>query len=148
MIISSLAAQRIAAIDLINLRLIKTGRSPPGTLLRSAVPNWSLANHRREPARRAVSEERHRLAVPVLSSKEALVAAVLDLLARHGWRKLMPRPHHPQRDLAAQQDFKKMRLSTSCKAGSARGRKLWVLFADEARFGWMNRPRPCWALEL
>jgi hypothetical protein len=67
---------------------------------------------------------------------------VIDLLARHGWRKLMPRPHHPQRDLAAQQDFKKMRLSTSCKAGSARGRKLWVLFADEARFGWMNRPRP------
>ena len=27
--------------------------------------------------------------------------------ARHGWRKLMPRPFHPQHDLAAQQDFKK-----------------------------------------
>jgi winged helix-turn-helix protein len=30
-----------------------------------------------------------------------------NLLARHGWRKLMPRLHHPQRDLVAQRDFKK-----------------------------------------
>src|SRR6516165_9785835 len=34
-------------------------------------------------------------------------STVYNLLARHGWRKLMPRPFHPQRDLAAQQDFKK-----------------------------------------
>jgi transposase len=34
-------------------------------------------------------------------------STVYDLLARHGWRKLMPRPHHPKRDLAAQEDFKK-----------------------------------------
>jgi hypothetical protein len=27
----------------------------------------------------------------------------------------------------------------------ARGRPLRVMFADEARFGRMNRPRPCWA---
>jgi hypothetical protein len=27
--------------------------------------------------------------------------------AVHGWRKLMPRPHHPKRDLAAQNAFKK-----------------------------------------
>jgi len=32
---------------------------------------------------------------------------VYNLLARHGWRKLMPRPFHPQRDLAAQDAFKK-----------------------------------------
>jgi transposase len=30
-----------------------------------------------------------------------------NVLARHGWRKLMPRPFHPKRDLAAQNDFKK-----------------------------------------
>jgi transposase len=30
-----------------------------------------------------------------------------DLLARHGWRKLMPRPFHPKRDVAAQDAFKK-----------------------------------------
>jgi len=34
-------------------------------------------------------------------------STVYDLLARHCWRKLMPRPHHPKRDLAAQEDFKK-----------------------------------------
>jgi len=34
-------------------------------------------------------------------------STIYNLLARHGWRKLMPRPFHPRRDLAAQQDFKK-----------------------------------------
>jgi transposase len=35
-------------------------------------------------------------------------STVYNLLARHGWRKLMPRPFHPKRDLAAQGAFKKM----------------------------------------
>jgi transposase len=34
-------------------------------------------------------------------------STVYNLLARHGWRKLMPRPFHPKRDLAAQNVFKK-----------------------------------------
>ena len=34
-------------------------------------------------------------------------STVYNLLDRHGWRKLMPRPFHPQRDLAAQNAFKK-----------------------------------------
>jgi transposase len=34
-------------------------------------------------------------------------STVYNLLARHGWRKLMPRPFHPKRDLAAQSAFKK-----------------------------------------
>src|ERR1700741_295018 len=34
-------------------------------------------------------------------------STVYDLLGRHGWRKLMPRPFHPQRDIAAQDAFKK-----------------------------------------
>ncbi len=34
-------------------------------------------------------------------------STMYHLLARHGWRNLMPRPHHPKRDLAAQQRFKK-----------------------------------------
>jgi len=34
-------------------------------------------------------------------------STIYNLMARHGWRKLMPRPYHPQRDLAAQHDFKK-----------------------------------------
>src|SRR5882757_2924745 len=34
-------------------------------------------------------------------------STIYNLLARHGWRKLMPRPFHPKRDLAAQDAFKK-----------------------------------------
>jgi transposase len=34
-------------------------------------------------------------------------STVYDLLGRHGWRKLMPRPFHPQQDVAAQNAFKK-----------------------------------------
>jgi transposase len=31
------------------------------------------------------------------------------------------------------------------RAAAKRGRRLRVMFTDEARFGRMNRPRPCWA---
>ena len=34
-------------------------------------------------------------------------STVYDLLARHEWRKLMPRPFHPQRNIAAQNAYKK-----------------------------------------
>jgi transposase len=31
------------------------------------------------------------------------------------------------------------------RAAARRGRRLRIMFTDEARFGRMNRPRPCWA---
>lgn len=34
-------------------------------------------------------------------------STVYRMLARHGWRKLAPRPRHPQADAARQQAFKK-----------------------------------------
>ena len=34
-------------------------------------------------------------------------STVYNLLVRHGWRKLMPRPFHPKRNIAAQNSFKK-----------------------------------------
>jgi transposase len=34
-------------------------------------------------------------------------STVYNLLNRHGWRKLMPRPFHPHRDIKAQNAFKK-----------------------------------------
>jgi transposase len=34
-------------------------------------------------------------------------STIYRLLNRHGWRKLMPRPRHPQADLQAQDQFKK-----------------------------------------
>jgi transposase len=39
---------------------------------------------------------------------ETSKSTIYNLLARHGWRKLMPRPFHPRRDIAAQNAFKKM----------------------------------------
>src|ERR1700687_940799 len=37
-------------------------------------------------------------------------STVYNLLDRHDWRKLMPRPFHPDRDMQAQIDFKKKDL--------------------------------------
>jgi transposase len=34
-------------------------------------------------------------------------STVYRMLARHGWRKLAPRPRHPQADATRQQAFKK-----------------------------------------
>ena len=34
-------------------------------------------------------------------------STIYDLLARHQWRKLMPRPFHPQRNIEAQEAYKK-----------------------------------------
>ena len=34
-------------------------------------------------------------------------STIYRLLGRHGWRKLMPRPRHPQADQQAQEQFKK-----------------------------------------
>jgi transposase len=80
---------------------------------------------------------------------QASNSTVYELLERHGWRKLMPRPFHPQRDVAAQNAFKKKgfpdAVSKARRVAARRGCRLRVMFADEARFGRMNRPRPCWA---
>ena len=49
-------------------------------------------------------------------------STIYRLLARHGWRKLMPRPRHPQADLQAQAQFKK-NLKRRLKRQSQRDRQ-------------------------
>jgi transposase len=39
--------------------------------------------------------------------KQVHHSAIYRLLARHGWRKLVPRPYHPDSDVKAQETFKK-----------------------------------------
>ena len=39
-------------------------------------------------------------------------STIYRVLARHGWRKLVPRSHHPKRDLARQRGFKKNSLKS------------------------------------
>ena len=74
-------------------------------------------------------------------------STVYNLLHRRGWRKLMPRLFHPKRDLAMQNAFKKNRFPDAVKkarrVAARRGRRLRIMFADEARFGRMNRIRRC-----
>jgi transposase len=70
-------------------------------------------------------------------------STIYNLLARHQWRKLIPsgmRKHKKHIKKGFRQAVKKAR-----RIAAARGRALRVMFADEARFGRMNRPRPCWA---
>ena len=40
--------------------------------------------------------------------RNVAVSTTYDLLHRHGWRKVAPRPRHPKADQDAQADFKKM----------------------------------------
>jgi len=40
-------------------------------------------------------------------------STVYRMLARHGWRKLAPRPYHPKRNLGRQRGFKKNSLKSS-----------------------------------
>jgi transposase len=47
-------------------------------------------------------------------------STIYRLLDRHGWRKLMPRPKHPQADPQAQEQFKKT-LKRRLKRQSQRG---------------------------
>jgi len=42
-------------------------------------------------------------------------STIYDLLHRHGWRKIAPRPHHPQGDAALQAAFKKTGQASSEK---------------------------------
>ena len=69
-------------------------------------------------------------------------STIYNLLARHGWRKLMPRPFHPLRDLAARNDLETgfpRAVRRARLAAARRGRRLRIMFADEARFGRINR---------
>ena len=59
-------------------------------------------------------------------------STVYNLLNRHGWRKLMPRPFHPDRDIKAQNAFKKAVLCC-CPECSARRGGPRSPFADHVR---------------
>ncbi|MEJ0101233.1 MAG: winged helix-turn-helix domain-containing protein [Bacteroidota bacterium] len=48
-----------------------------------------------------------RLAVERKAGKPVSDDYLWDLLHRNGWKKKMPRPHHPKRSIEQQADFKK-----------------------------------------
>ena len=59
-------------------------------------------------------------------------STIYNLLDRHGWRKLMPRPFHPKRNIAAQNSFKK-RVSRCCEKSPAGCRQAGSPLAHHVR---------------
>jgi transposase len=74
------------------------------------------------------------------------LSGVYELLHRHGYSWLMPRPQHEEADLAAQEAFKQglaQRLPQI--AAEHPGQELQVWFQDEARFGQQGTLTRVWA---
>jgi hypothetical protein len=70
------------------------------------------------------------------------------MLARHGWRKITPRPRHPEADPQKLETFKKKFpeiVSEAVERQFQEGRPVRLMFQDEGRFGRINEPRRCWA---
>lgn len=57
------------------------------------------------------------------AGKEVPKSTVYRMLARHGWRKIAPRPKHPQSDPEIREDFKKNFLKLSKKRWIVRKNK-------------------------
>jgi hypothetical protein len=75
-------------------------------------------------------------------------SVIYRLLARHGWRKVAPDTRHPKSDPATQEQWKKKLpdlLDALLDPADVRGRRVRLMFQDEARFGRMVRIRRCWA---
>jgi hypothetical protein len=53
--------------------------------------------------------------------QETSDSTVYNLLHRHDWRKLMPRPFHPKRDLAAQDALSRCERASCLRASRLRG---------------------------
>jgi transposase len=49
------------------------------------------------------------------AGKQVPKSTVYRMLARHGWRKIMPRPKHPKAEIGSQEAFKKNSLRLSRK---------------------------------
>lgn len=84
-------------------------------------------------------------AVEARLGKPLALSTLYQMLARHGWRKLVPDKSHPQADPAAREAWKKLpeRLTEEV-AAFAVPRPLRLMFQGEARFGRISDVRHCW----
>lgn len=70
------------------------------------------------------------------------LSSVYNLLHRHGWRRLAPDKHHPQRNEHAQQDWKKLPKEIRCiRRDWAHGVPITLMFQDGAGLGHINDVR-------
>jgi transposase len=76
-------------------------------------PNWARSEYRNQGFLKRAEQGRLLEVSRVKQAYEQVVghgvpkSTVYRMLGRHGWRKLAPRPRHPQADEARQQAFKK-----------------------------------------
>lgn len=72
---------------------------------------------------------------------------VHDVLKRHGWRKVDPRPHHPKYNLPEQNAFKDAfagKLENLIESYPLGTRPVIFMVQDEARFGRISETYSCW----
>src|SRR4051794_21170266 len=154
---SRLAAALGAAVA---LRLGPRRRGRPGGPTPPRAPACSLHRRRREGFARPVSGTSASGGVLVIAPVPAAYEKALGrpvhpslvyrALHRQGWRKMMPRPKHPQASEEGRAAFKKLpEIVPAQKAAPADspGQTLPVrlMFEDEARWGRRSDPRRCWA---
>ena len=76
-------------------------------------------------------------------------STIYGLLARHGWRKLVPRPRHPKANPEAQVLFQHTFPALVAAAVATRDpsdqRPVLLMAQDEGRFGRISEPRRAWA---
>jgi transposase len=83
--------------------------------------------------------------------REVDETTIYRLLKRHKWRKVMPRPYHPQANKQEQEDFKNGFLNMVKEAEKTKDpndhRPLLIMAQDEGCFGRINHLRRAWAPE-
>jgi hypothetical protein len=78
--------------------------------------------------------------------KPLVLSSVYRMLARHGWRKLVPGTRHRDGDAQAREDWKKelSHALVHLMAGFEHHRPLRLMFKDEVRFGRTSDCHRCW----
>ena len=81
-------------------------------------------------------------------AKNVHKSTIYRLLERHGWRKVMPRSHHPQAKFKEQEEFKKKfphLVEEALKTRKANDHRPVLLMAqDEGRFGRLGQVMKSW----
>jgi transposase len=87
-------------------------------------------------------------AFETLIGAQVAPSTIYRLLKRHGWRKLMPRPYHPEGDKVAQATFKKnfpdLVQAALSDRPAADQRPVIIMAADEGRFGRLGQVMRAW----
>ncbi len=81
-------------------------------------------------------------------AKKVHKSTIYRLLERHGWRKVMPRSHHPQNNVEKQEEFKQNFSNLVDEALKTRDpndrRPILLMAQDEGRFGRLGQVMKAW----